>query len=286
MSQTSQLSSLQASDKRPCSLAAELNRLPWTNPEHFATASKCGILFREQYEVTGKLHDIARAVYYGRYVVAHKDGIMPKLQLILSLNKRFTHDHNEAFLNESMSLVENIRMSGSISELRYRAGGMNILHCLSQTRKLHYFYNGTSERTTDLSARLSADYKHHREMPYDVLLRRAQDNNPGANVNSPEAKRADRLWLWSQQHKVEDEEDFQSGLGYLTEAEKLVNIYCPSFYHIYRSIIDLLRESYFSTLRLERLDKAIAYTKKATEATSVSPTRWPYSSATLGYTLN
>ncbi|KAL6693338.1 hypothetical protein J3F84DRAFT_396268 [Trichoderma pleuroticola] len=131
----------------------------------------------------------------------------------------------------------------------------------TQTRKLHYFYNGTNERTPDLSTRVFADYKHHREMPYDVLLRRAQDNNPSVDINSPEAKRADRLWLWSQQHKVEDEEDFQSGLGYLMEAEKLVNIFCPSFYHIYR------------TLRLERLDKAIAYTKKATEATSVSPTQ-------------
>ncbi|KAL7956820.1 hypothetical protein V8C34DRAFT_306260 [Trichoderma compactum] len=198
---------------------------------------------------------------------------MPKLQLILSLNKRFTHDHNEIFLHESMNLVEDVRISGRISELRSHAGGVNVLHCLAQTQKLHYFYNGTSERTTDLSTRLSADYEHHRALPYDVLLRRAQDNNPGVDVNSPAAKRADRLWLWSQQHKVEDEEDFQSGLGYLMEAEKLVNIYCPSFYHIYRSIIDLLRESYFSTLRLERLDKAIAYTQKATEATSVSPTQ-------------
>ncbi|KAJ5455720.1 uncharacterized protein N7458_003984 [Penicillium daleae] len=274
MSEPLQFSSLQAPDGGRCSLVAELDQLPWTHPEHFATASKCGIFFRERYELTGKLHDIARAVYYGRYVVAHKDGTLPKIQLMLSLNKRFTHDHNEIFLHESMSLFNDVTDAGNLSELLSHAGDANLVTCLAQTQKLRYFYMGSSKKApVDLDSRLFADREHHMAMPFDVRLRRAKDINPGVDVNSPDAKRADRLWRWSQRHKVEDEEDFQSALGYLMEAEKLVDIYCPSFCHIYHSIVGLLRESYLSTLRLERLDKAIAYTQKATEAKVASPTQ-------------
>ncbi|CAI7570116.1 unnamed protein product [Penicillium glandicola] len=274
MSEPAQSSSLQAPDGGRCSLVAELDQLPWTHPEHFATASKCGVFFRERYESTGKLHDIARAVYYGRYVVAHKDGTLPKIQLMLSLNKRFTHDHNEIFLHESMSLLNDVYDAGNLSELLSHADYANLLRCLAQTQKLHYFYMGSSKKApVDLDSRLSADCEHHSAMPFDVCLRKAKDISPGVDVKSPDAKRADRLWRWSQRYEVEDEEDFQSTLGYLMEAEKLVDIYCPSFCHIYHSIVGLLRESYLSTLRLERLDKAIAYTQKATEAKVASPTQ-------------
>lgn len=274
MSEPAQFRSLQAPDRRRYGLVAELDQLPWTHPEHFATASKCGIFFREQYESTGKLHDIARAVYYGRYVVAHKDDTMPKIQLMLSLNKRFMHDHNEIFLHESMSLFNDVIDVGNASELLSHYDDANLMRCLAQTQKLQYLYIGTSKQApVDLDTRLSADREHHSAMPFDVRLRRAKDVSPGVDVNSPDAKRADRLWLWSQRHKVEDEEDFQDALGHLMEAEKLVDIYCPSFCHIYHSIVGLLRESYFSTLRLERLDKAIAYTRKATEANVASPTQ-------------
>ncbi|KAI2826557.1 hypothetical protein CBS147343_11001 [Aspergillus niger] len=272
MSEPTQLSSPEAPDGGRCSLVAELNRLPWTHPEHFATASKCGIFFRERYESTGKLHDIARAVYYGRYVVAHKDGTLPKIQLMLSLNKRFTHDHNEIFLHESMSLLNDVYDAGDLRKVLSHAGDANLVMCLAQTQKLHYFYMGSSKKApVDLDSRLSADREHHSAMPFEVRLSRAKDISPGVDVNSPDAKRADRLWLWSQQYKVEDEEDFHSSLGYLMEAEKLVDIYCPSFCHIYHSIVGLLRESYLSTLKLERLDQAIAYAQKATEAKVASP---------------